>query len=263
MRVIHNQGLPCPGEGFCCSLHFPHGDATGPNALELIWKPSDDDMAIFGSANPDDWPNEWAWRSDCADDHGSSSCPTDSDGNSVTTPELGNDAGLGGAANAESFQSLEGLVSALDAMSPDDSAGARLREEATIDIAGVSRNNQATFRKLFSMYVWSSRCYLFRRKTGAAEMTRLLRQKLEENLRRYLRRRSEITLAAGPTLSRMIQDDQVITILGSPKDLCSTALQHRSRKFSGLSSRKPFTIHCDFESWLSSENKVKLLVFLG
>ena len=76
MRVIHNQGLPCPGEGFCCSLHFPHGDATGPNALELIWKPSDDDMAIFGSTNPDDWPNEWAWRSDCADDHGSSSCPT-------------------------------------------------------------------------------------------------------------------------------------------------------------------------------------------
>ena len=81
MRVIHNQGLPCPGEGFCCSLHFPHGDATGPNALELIWKPSDDDMAIFGSTNPDDWPNEWAWRSDCADDHGSSSCPTDSNGN--------------------------------------------------------------------------------------------------------------------------------------------------------------------------------------
>ncbi len=81
MRVIHNQGLPCPGEGFCCSLHFPHGDATGPNALELIWKPSDDDMAIFGSTNPHDWPNEWAWRSDCADDHGSSSCPTDSNGN--------------------------------------------------------------------------------------------------------------------------------------------------------------------------------------
>ncbi len=56
-------------------------------------------------------------------------------------PELGNDAGLGGAANAESFKSLEELVSALDAMSPDESAGARLREEATIAIAGASRNN--------------------------------------------------------------------------------------------------------------------------
>ena len=57
-----------------------------------------------------------------------------------------------GAANAESFKSLEELVSALDAMSPEDSAGARLREEATIVIAGASRNNQSTFRKLFSMY---------------------------------------------------------------------------------------------------------------
>ena len=116
-------------------------------------------------------------------------------------PELGNDAGLGGAANAESFKSLEELVSALDAMSPDDSAGARLREEATIVIAGASRNNQSTFRKLFAMYFWPPGS----RKTGAPEMTRLLRQKLEESLRRYLRTRSEIL--AG--LSRMIQDDQV------------------------------------------------------
>jgi len=116
-------------------------------------------------------------------------------------PELGNDAGLGGAANAESFKSLEELVSALDAMSPEDSAGARLREEATIVIAGASRNNQSTFRKLFSMYFWPPGS----RKTGAPEMTRLLRQKLEENLRRYLCTRSEIL--AG--LSSMMQDDQV------------------------------------------------------
>ncbi len=111
----------------------------------------------------------------------------------------------GDAANAESFKSLEGLVSALDAMSPEGSAGARLRKEATIVIAGASRNNQSTFRKLFSMYFWPPGS----RKTGAPEMTRLLRQKLEESLRRYLRKRSEITLAAGLTLSRMIQDDQV------------------------------------------------------
>ena len=179
MRVIHNQGLPCLGEGFCCSLHFPHGDATVPNALGLIWKPSDDDMAIFGSTNPDDWPNEWAWRSDCADDHGSSSCPTDSNGNSVTMPVLGNDAGLGGAANAESFENLEELVSALDAMSPEDSAGARLWEEATIVIAGASQHNRATFRKLFSTYFRPPRRWRGTPcKTGVAEMKRLLRQKL-------------------------------------------------------------------------------------
>ena len=106
-----------------------------------------------------------------------------------------------GAANAESFRSLEELVSALDAMSPEDSAGARLREEATIVIAGASRNNQSTFRKLSAMYFWPPGS----RKTGAPEMTRLLRQKFEESLRRYLRTRSEIL--AG--LSRMIQDDQV------------------------------------------------------
>ncbi len=47
-----------------------------------------------------------------------------------------------GAANAESLNKLEELVSALDAMSPEDSAGARLREEVTIVIAGASRNNQ-------------------------------------------------------------------------------------------------------------------------
>ncbi len=50
-----------------------------------------------------------------------------------------------GAANAESFKSLEELVSALDTMSPQDSAGAGLREEATIVIAGASRNNQSSF----------------------------------------------------------------------------------------------------------------------
>ena len=144
-------------------------------------------------------------------------------------PELGNDAGLGGAANAESFQSLEELVSALDAMSPGDSAGAGLREEATIVIAGASRNNQSTFRKLFAMYFWPPGS----RKTGAPEMTRLLRQKLEDSLRRYLRKRSEITLAAGLTLSRMIQDDQVPS-WGLPRTsaapLCSTAAE----SFQGL-----------------------------
>ena len=105
-----------------------------------------------------------------------------------------------GAANAESFKSLEESVSALDAMSPQDSAGAGLREEATIVMAGASWNNQSSFRKLFAMYFWPPGF----RKTGSPEMTRLLRQKLEENLRRYLCTRSEIL--AG--LSSMMQDDQ-------------------------------------------------------
>ena len=106
-----------------------------------------------------------------------------------------------GAAKAESFKSLEELVSALDAMSPQDSAGAGLREEATIVMAGASRNNHSSFRKLFAMYFWPPGS----RKTGAPEMTRLLRQKVEECLRRYLRTRSEILAGLG----RMIQDDQV------------------------------------------------------
>ncbi len=72
-------------------------------------------------------------------------------------------------------------------------------------------------------------------------MTRLLRQKLEESLRRYLRERSEITLAAGLTLSRMIQDDQAPSE-GLPRTsaapLCSTAAE----SFQGLAreSNLPF-----------------------
>ena len=113
-------------------------------------------------------------------------------------PELGNDAGLGGAANAESFKRFEELVSALDAMSPDDSAGARLREEATILTAGATRHNQAAFRTLFSMYFSGVR------KTGAAEMTQLLRQKLEESLRRHLRKLRKANLSPVP---RLLEND--------------------------------------------------------
>ena len=91
-------------------------------------------------------------------------------------------------------------MSALDAMSPEDSAGARLREEVTIVIAGASRNNQSTFRKLFSKYFRS----LGSRKTGAPEMTRLLRQKLEESLRRHLRKLRKANLSPVP---RLLEND--------------------------------------------------------
>ncbi len=45
-------------------------------------------------------------------------------------------------------------MSALGAMSPEDSAGAAVREEATIVIAGGGRDNQSTLRRLFALCFW-------------------------------------------------------------------------------------------------------------